>query len=184
MFEKYNIPYEQAVTLSKNYVNDYGTTYKGLCHFYEVDEDEYFNFVHDIPVEDHLKYDPDLDFTLASLPGSKYILTNATSPHASRVLNVLKVSKYFSGIIDIKDMAPFCKPAVEAFKKSLEIAGNPHPAHCVFVDDLENNTLGAMKVGFHSILFGRSHINTNCHAAFENWGELGKYLREKNHAHR
>jgi pyrimidine 5'-nucleotidase len=182
MDEKYGIPHDEAVELSRRFVNEYGTTYKGLCNFYTVNEDDYFDFVHNIPIEDHLIYDPDLVATLEALPGKKFILTNATSPHAIRVLDRLRVSHFFTNIIDIKDMAPYCKPSPEAFAKALAIAGNPPAERCLMVHDLENNTKGAMQVGFHSILFGKTETTPNCHAAFDNWREIGTYLKEMNNA--
>lgn len=179
MEQKYGIPYDEAILLSRQYVNDYGTTYKGLCKYHTIDEDEYFNFVHDVPIEEYLTYDSNLVKALENIPGNKYILTNATSPHARRVLNKLNVAHYFNGIIDIKDMAPYCKPAPEAFKKALTIAGEDDPTHCLFVDDLENNTNGAMKLGFHSILFGKTQKTSGCDAAFDNWADIELYVTGK-----
>ena len=178
MGARYGIPYDDAVLQSRNYVQTFGTTFKGLSEYYPIDQDDYFNFVHDIPLEEHLKFDPDLVHALNVLPGEKFILTNATSPHARRVLACLKVADQFNGIIDIKDMAPSCKPHADAFQKALEIAGNPDPANCVFVDDLENNTRGAMRLGFHAVLFGKTQKTDGCSAALLDWKQVESHLLE------
>ena len=39
----------------------FGTTLNALRRFYAVDPDEYLNFVHDIPMDRHLQYAPELD---------------------------------------------------------------------------------------------------------------------------
>ena len=176
MESRYGIPSDQAVEISRNFVNTYGTTYKGLSAFYTVDEDDYFNFVHDIPLESALRYDAQLDHALGVIPGNKFILTNATSPHARRVLSIMKVDHHFDGIIDIKDMKPYCKPQAEAFEIAIKIAGAPSAQSCVFVDDLENNTRGALKLGFHAILIGKPAKTDGCSAAFENWQQIEKHL--------
>lgn len=176
MESRFGIPREQGVEVSKNFVNKYGTTYKGLCEFYKVDEDDYFDFVHDIPLESALSYDAQLDHALRVIPGEKYILTNATSPHARRVLTAMKVEHHFQRIIDIKDMKPYCKPAAEAFEIAIKIAGAPSAHSCVFIDDLENNTRGALKLGFHAILFGKKEKTEGCSAAYENWQQIEKHL--------
>lgn len=178
MGARYDIPYDDAVALSRNYVQTFGTTFKGLSEHYPIDQDDYFNYVHDIPLEDHLTYDPDLVHALTALPGEKFILTNATSSHARRVLVCLQVADHFSGIIDIKDLAPSCKPHSDAFQKALQIAGNPDPINCVFVDDLENNTRGAMKLGFHAILFGKTQKTDGCSAALMDWKQVESHLLE------
>ena len=176
MQNKFGIPVEAAVDLSRRYVDEYGTTFKGLQAHHTFDPDEYFNFIHDVPLDQHLEYDPALVHALQNIPGEKYILTNGTAPHVRRVLDYLKVTDFFNGIIDIKDMDPFNKPNPEAFEIALKIAGNPDPKKCVFVDDLENNTRGALKMGFISILFGKVGSPGGCTASAMDWAQVEQIL--------
>jgi pyrimidine 5'-nucleotidase len=92
--------------------------------------------------------------TLELYQQRKVIFTNADTNHANRVIVTLGLEGVFDQIIDIRDISPFCKPQVEAFKKALEIAQVADPSECVMIDDASRNLLAASEAGLFTIQVG------------------------------
>jgi putative hydrolase of the HAD superfamily len=130
----------------------YGTTLKGLQHERIVDPQEYFAFVHDIPVNQYLAEDPELQDMLSRLPQKKYIFSNADSPYILRVLAALGVRDLFDGIVDIYATGFACKPLPAAYQAALRHAGQATPAACWLVDDLPRNLIPASQLGMTTVL--------------------------------
>ncbi len=149
--EKFHLGTEAARALRKDLFLRYGTTMRGLQAEYQIDEDEYLAYVHDVPLSRFLRPNPELAQMLAGYAQRKVILTNADIPHARRVLTTVGLSACFDQIIDIKAMSPYCKPMPEAFQLALAQAGEPDPARCVLVDDAISNVAGARAAGFYTI---------------------------------
>ncbi len=145
---RFNMTSGEARILREDLFTRYGTTMRGLQAEYHIDEDEYLAYVHNVPLEQFLRPAPELAHMLASYPQRKIILTNADAAHARRVLAVLGLSECFEQIIDIKAMAPYCKPMPQAFRLVLEQSGEADPARCVLVDDSAGNVLGGRAAGF------------------------------------
>jgi len=125
----------------------YGTTLRGLQVEFSVDTDDYLEFVHDIQVEKYMQPDRDLYNTLQALPQPKYIFTNASRDHANRVLSALEISKFFFRIIDIQDIAPYCKPYPETYRIAMQIIGEVDPGKYLFIDDAPRNLYTARDLG-------------------------------------
>lgn len=149
--EKFQLPMEDAIQLRHKLFLEYGTTMRGLQAAYHIDEDEYLAFVHHIPLSDYLKPDPDLADILRRIPQRKIIFTNADTAHARRVLAVLELEDCFDEIIDIKAIAPYCKPMLPAFEIALRRVGGPDPAGCVLVDDQIHNIRTARELGMFAV---------------------------------
>lgn len=149
--EKFHLGPEAARALRQDLFLRYGTTMRGLQAEYHLDEDEYLAYVHHVPLGEFLQPAPALAALLAEYPQRKVILTNADSAHARRVLAVLGLGACFDQIIDIKAMAPHCKPMPAAFQLALQLAGEPNPANCVLVDDAPGNVAGARAAGLYTI---------------------------------
>jgi len=153
MLEEMGLPPEEVPELRRRLWKQYGTTLRGLQAEYEVDMAEYLDYVHDIPLEEHLKPDPDLRCVLQSLPQRKFIFTNAYADHAKRVMEHLGVLDQFEGIIDIYAMMPYCKPQPEAFHTALNIV-NEAPEHCLVVDDSPENLSTAKALEMATVSIG------------------------------
>ncbi len=151
MHEKLGIPQEDIPRLREQYFREYGTTLRGLQHFYPIDTADYLAYVHDVPLEDYLQPNPALREMLAALPLERWILTNADAAHARRVLRVLGVEDLFRGIVDTLSMHPYCKPQPEGFQAALRRVDRPAAA-CILVDDLPANTRAARALGFCTVL--------------------------------
>ncbi len=159
MLEHLSIPQQEIPEIRQQYYRQYGTTLRGLQANFEIDPHEFLAFVHDVPLSDFLKPDPHLREVLARLPQPKWILTNSDTAHAGRVLNALDVTDLFEGILDITSMGFINKPELAVYQKALEIAGNPHPQNCAFVDDAPQNLVQARHLGMVTILVGSKSAN-------------------------
>jgi|LSQX01.1.fsa_nt_gb putative hydrolase of the HAD superfamily len=145
--------HDKVQPLRARLFSQYGTTLRGLQIEYEVDMDAYLDFVHDIPIEELLTPDPELDQVLQALPQRKVIFTNASARHAIRVSQQLGVQNHFERIIDIYDQYPFCKPELDAFHKALALV-DEQPQHCLMVDDNPKNLESARSLGMETVIVG------------------------------
>ncbi len=148
------LPEDKITALRKRYLLEYGTTLRGLQIHYQVDTEDFLDYVHDLPVEQIVSPDPDLHKLLGSVPQSIYIFTNANRKHAIRVLNRLGISDCIQGIIDVFTMDYISKPNLQAYQTALRIAGESNPLACVYLDDSVRNLAPAHKLGFFTILVG------------------------------
>lgn len=140
----------------KRLFDTYGTTLRGLAIEKEVDLDKYLEYVHDVPVEHLITRNLDLVNILDAVLCDIYIFSNASRRHAERVLEALDISRYFSQIISVEDMHPWCKPQIHAFEIALDIIGESDYSTCLFIDDSKNNIETAMKLGIQTV-----HITTD-----------------------
>ncbi len=162
MLDEMGFPPDKVPVLRHRLWQQYGTTLRGLQVEYEVDMAEFLDYVHDVPIEDHLQRDPELVRMLQSLPQRKYIFTNANAVHARRVMKTLGVLAQFEGIIDINKLSPHCKPQAAAFQIALGIV-NDTPGHCLLVDDSPSNLTTAKALGMATISIGSHHHDGSPH---------------------
>jgi putative hydrolase of the HAD superfamily len=158
MHERLALDWDIIPTMRANLFTTYGTTLRGLVALYDVDRQDYLDFVHDIPMQDFLKPDPELEQMLSYYPQRKIIFTNADRNHARRVLNALGVNSHFEQIIDIRDMDPHCKPMAEAYQVALDLAG-VKPEETVMLDDSQPNLATARSLGMGTIRVGSSQLS-------------------------
>ena len=161
MIERLHLPVEQVPELRRQLFRQYGTTLRGLVVTMNIDQVDYLDYVHDVPVERMLQPDYRLREILSGLPQRKVIFTNADRKHARRVLGALKVVDCVDQIIDILDITPFCKPQSGAFECALRMAGEEDPARCVLVDDGLPNLAAARQFGFRTVRVGSSEPSTD-----------------------
>lgn len=148
------IPPGESEALRQRFLQQYGTTLRGLQAEYEVEAGDYLKYVHDVPVERLLEPDPELRRMLQSLPLRVYYFTNAYRPYIERVLQRLGILDLEFEIIDILAMEYENKPLPGAYRRALSIAGDPPPASCVLVDDRLANLQPAAKLGMQTVLVG------------------------------
>jgi pyrimidine 5'-nucleotidase len=158
--------------LREKYFKMYGTTLRGLQKRHHVDVEEYLAYVHDLPLEQYLTPDPLQRKIIASLPTRNLIFTNADANHARRVLKVLKLDDLFETIVDVNEVAPYCKPMPESFAIAQELANEPDPRKCVMIDDLPHTTRAALEAGMASILYGTEEPTPDASGVFVDWNHL------------
>jgi hypothetical protein len=79
MHDRMGFDWETIPGLRANLFTTYGTTLRGLITLYDVDLQDYWIFVHDIPMQTFLKPDPELRDLLNSYPQRKIIFTKRGS---------------------------------------------------------------------------------------------------------
>ena len=152
MIEKLGLSPEQVEVVRQHYLETYGTTLRGLQHFYDIDTEDYLHYVHNLPLADYLRPDPAVRRLILGLRQEKWIFTNADKPHAERVLKVLELEDCFRGVIDVRSIQFHSKPEPEAYMLALQIAGESDPRNCVIIDDSLRNLLPAHRIGFTTVL--------------------------------
>lgn len=154
MHEKVHIPKEEVPELRRALFQQYGTTMRGLVQLYQVDAQDYLDFVHDIDLSKYLRRDDSLRDTLSLYPQRKIIFTNASINHAQRVISQLGLDGLFEKIVDIQSISPYCKPMPAAYQKAFEIAGIHSPEDCVMIDDSASNLRVARELGMFAVHVG------------------------------
>ena len=174
MLEVIGLEPEEAPIIRQKYLQQYGTTLKGLIAEYQINKMDYLAFVHDLPLQEYLKPDPELGRVLKGFSQQKIIFTSADAPHAERVLKVLGIRDCFDRIIDIHTIEPFCKPDPAAFKKAMEAVNARDPQKCVMIDDLAANLDGAKSLGMFGIHISSDPQNNHYDAVINNLKDLRK----------
>lgn len=145
------LSHEEAMALRQEYIQKHGTTLRGLQIHRGIDADHYLEFVHDVPVEELLRYDERLDRALESIDASKVVFTNASREHAERVLQALGIRRHFCRIVDIRDMDWVSKPHPSAYPRLLALLNAP-AERCMLVEDNVRNLRPAAQLGMITVL--------------------------------
>jgi len=183
MHERMNMDWNAIPEIRRKLFEEYGTTLRGLVSLYKIDQEEYLDFVHDIPLQNYLSINPVLYKVLESYTQRRLIFTNSDHKHARRVLGCLGVEDLFERIIDIHDIDPYCKPMPQAFAAALRCSGEPDPSKCVFVDDSPVNLATAKALGFFTIRVGSTESSANYHAAIDTIHDLPTVLPCNGHTY-
>ena len=154
MHEVLHLPLEVIPTMRQEYFLKYGTTLKGLQENYSIDQFEYLDYVHDIPLDKFIKPDDQLRTILENIPMKKWIFTNSDRAHSERVLNALGIQGLFEDIIDVISLDFYNKPNPIVYSKALEITGATHPSKSIFLDDTPRNLMPARQLGMRTVLVG------------------------------
>ena len=189
MHERLGIPLAEIPAMRKALFQEYGTTLRGLQMTRHVDEHEFVDYVHDVPVDRLLRPNPALRQVLLRYPQRKIIFTNADRNHANRVIQVVNLAGCFEGIIDILDLSPYCKPMPESFEIAMRLAGEEDPGRCVFIDDSPRNLEAGREFGFYTIQVSESKTGlqpapSQAHACITHLSELPSVLDPRQDGHR
>ena len=159
MEERLDMPPSEVPTLREHYYRVYGTTMRGLQIHHGIDPEDYLAYVHDLPLEDYIGPNDELDRVLAEIETEKTIFTNASAEHARRVLAILGIERHFDRIIDVRAMGYMSKPAPEAYQRALEILGVAGD-ECLLVDDRARNLAPAKELGMITVLVSNEKATT------------------------
>ena len=151
MIEQMGMDPAVVPTLRRQYVTQYGTTSRGLQLLHGLDVDEYMEYVHDLPLEEYIEANPELDRMLETLQQEKVIFTNASAGHASAVLEALGVRRHFVRIFDSFFAGNQGKPAMRSYERmlaELQVQGEA----CLMADDMVRNLRPAKQLGMVTVL--------------------------------
>ena len=141
----------QADAVRKDYCARFGTTLGGLRALHGVSPDEYFDFIH---AGDSLQVpgpNPAKRELLMSLPGDRWVFTNARSDWALRGLRGMGIEDCFAGILDIESFGWDSKPSDRVYGLVEERVG-VQGAGLVMVEDKPENLVPAHARGWRTIL--------------------------------
>ena len=147
--EYLGVPPDEARAIQKAYYREHGTTLNGLMHLHGVDPETYLDYVHDIDLS-LLAGDDHLDAALFRLDGRRFVFTNGCRKHAARVLERLKLTKYFDDIWDIRSIGFRPKPDPSAYDAVLSLAG-VEPSRAAMFEDAARNLVPAHALGMTTV---------------------------------
>lgn len=150
------LPLDESRILGARFYKDYGLAIKGLIKHFSIDPLEYDRFVDGgLPLDEILKSEQSLTKLLNNLSkkGACWIFTNAGKSHATRVLKLLQLESYFSGIIycDYSEENFPHKPDRLAFARAMQCVGVTEPSKCFFFDDSIGNIRTAQEIGWNVV---------------------------------
>lgn len=152
--KKLDVSFDEAFRLQKKFYLEFGTTLFGLMKYYNVNPDEFLDFVHDIDLT-KLKKSKSLKYRINNLPGTKILFTNGDEKYAKRVLESLGIEDSIDQIFDIKRANYLPKPKLETYLRLIK-EFNINPQQTVFFEDIEKNLEPAHKLGITTV-----HIKEN-----------------------
>lgn len=144
---------ELARELRQEYIRKYGSTLRGLMIHYNLNAEDYLEYVHDVGVEEKLALNPALAALLESIPLEKAIFTSGHRPYAQKILRCLGVEPYFSRIFDITFTRYIPKPNPEPYRQILEFL-SMDGENCLMIEDLAANLKPAKELGMTTVLLG------------------------------
>lgn len=176
MHEQLGMSWDEIPATRESYFLEYGTTLRGIQANFDVDENAYHAYVHQLPLDEYIAPDPNLLTVLDQLPQRKIIFTSADTTHARRVLAQLQIADHFEKILDVHAIAPYIKPQADAFQRAMDIVGETDPRRCVMIDDLPRTTRAAKDFGLFSILKGKKGSSDDANADLQDWRDLPALL--------
>lgn len=150
---------EEARTIQKRYLLEFGTTLNGLMKNHKVDPAHYLASVHDIDFSP-IERDAKLRAGIQALEGRKLVFTNADKPYAQEIMKRLGILDLFEDVFDIvaAELRPKpAKPVYEQFVKEYDVDANK----AVMFEDMVRNLKPAHELGMATVW-----INTG-----STWGE-------------
>lgn len=141
---------DEARRVQREYWRRYGTSLYGLMQVHGVEPEPFLRFVHDVPVEDHLRADAETRRRLAALPARRHVFTNGPAEFAERVLEALGYRDLFDEIFDIRRAGYVPKPHAAPYDgvtQRLAASGGP----CVLIEDALHNLPPARARGWRTV---------------------------------
>jgi putative hydrolase of the HAD superfamily len=163
-------------SLRSEHISRYGTTLAGIIKSHRVDPEQFLEYVHDIPVEEMLRPDPELTSFLASIDLPKLVFTNASLKHARRTLAVLGIDGHFEGICDLASSGYTGKPHRSAFNTAAQMLSLPL-SDTVFIDDVTEYVEAGKRLGVLSVHVGTTE-NGSAHLGIEKVTDLARLFEE------
>jgi len=152
-----NLNEQQAAEKRRDLYLKYGTTMYGMIKHHDICPQDYMEFVYDVDVTSLNPCRITKQY-VESLPGRKFVFTNASATHARRVLEQMDMADSFEDIFDTEwaDFIP--KPQVEPYHKLLAHLGQGGDT-CAMFEDSPQNLEPAHALGMQTILVGNTSVD-------------------------
>jgi putative hydrolase of the HAD superfamily len=175
------LPHDDASALRQHYWGRYGATLLGLVRHDGVPAGHFLEQTHRLPgLEERLRTSAHDRAVLKRLKGRKFILTNAPRSYASRVLNVLRLSGVFEGVVSIEDMRMFGhirpKPDRRMFRHLAARLKVPL-VRCVLVEDTLHHLKAVRGLGMQTAWMQR-YLDGRFRGTLRNGHNAGQKRRE------
>ncbi|TYI19194.1 hypothetical protein ES332_A07G147900v1 [Gossypium tomentosum] len=187
LIEKCGMSVTKASNLRVELFKTYGSTLAGLRQAlgYDIDADDYHDFVHGRLSYDVIKPDSQLRSLLRSITQRKIIFTNSDRVHAVKVMKRLGIEDCFEQIISFETQNPnlseskcvVLKPSTDAIKIALHVARVDSP-RTLFLDDNVQNISAGKTLGLWTCLVGKSGEGKEADYAIEEVKNLGDVIPE------
>ncbi len=151
--EKLGVGMDEARSIRRTFLRDFGTTLRGLMHHHGVSPADYLEYVHDVPIPEVVPPRPELGAMLYGLPGKRVVFTNGSESYARRVLAALGVSDLMDGVFGIEFMDYIAKPSPYPYGKLLQATG-AGAGDSLFCEDRFENLLPARAMGMYTVWVG------------------------------
>jgi len=168
------LPADEALTVQKGYLRDYGTSLAGLMAHHRIDPADFLHEVHDVPL-DLLKPDPGLRAAIQRLEGPRVVFTNGSTAHARRVVEKLELADLFDGLFSLEDADLIPKPDPRTFARMAERFG-VDPGSAAFFEDTVRNLQPARALGMTTVLVGPHAFEADAPFADHRTAALGPFL--------
>lgn len=145
----FDVSYEEAKKKQKAFFMAHGTTLRGLMTEHGIEPFDYLKFVHDIDFS-VLSRDVKLVEAIESLPGEKFIYTNASTEYAGNVLDRIGLNDVFRDFFDIHDAEFLPKPDIRSYHKMLE-KFQIDPNKSIMFEDIAANLNPAAELGMETV---------------------------------
>ena len=168
------LPADEALSVQKSYLRDYGTSLAGLMAHHRIDPADFLHEVHDVPL-DLLQPDPGLRAALKRLQGPRVVFTNGSTAHARRVVEKLELADLFDGLFSLEDADLIPKPDPRTFARMAERFG-VDPASAAFFEDTVRNLQPAHALGMTTVLVGPHAFDADAPFADHRTAALAPFL--------
>jgi putative hydrolase of the HAD superfamily len=148
---RFDLTWEEAIVMRRDYFLQYGTTLGGLIAAHDVDVHDYLHFIHGVSVDEYLAPNPALAEMLDAIPLRKMVYTNGISEYAWRVLHALGVADRFEQVIGIEEVGLYSKPHMDAYGRMLARL-DAQGSECIMVEDSARNLRPAKVLGMTTVL--------------------------------
>ena len=169
-----SLPADQAMTVQRGYLRDYGASLAGLMAHYRIDPHDFLAEVHDVPL-DVLTPDPGLRAGLERLDGPRIVFTNGSTAHARRVLDRLELTDLFDGLFSLEDADLIPKPDPRTFARMTGRFG-VDPTTAAFFEDTLRNLAPAQAIGMTTVLVGARALEAEADFVDHRAAALGPFL--------
>jgi putative hydrolase of the HAD superfamily len=168
------VPFEQARRVQKDYYYRYGTTLSGLMHEHKLPPERFLDYVHNIDLSP-ISAAPKLAAAIEALPGRKFVFTNGSVAHATRVCDRLGLTHLFDGVFDIEASGYIPKPKLECYNAFLAAHG-VHPERAAMFEDLPHNLEAPHALGMATVLVRSSFHDHPSQRAIDAWDFLPAHI--------